>query len=72
VVVECTVDTAVPVFAGAFCVVVAPPDSGFTGCPELFPSAPLLGSGAPAGIPFADGVPLEVVGACVIAGGLFW
>jgi len=31
----------------------------------------LLGSGAAPGIPFADGVWLDVVAGCVIAGGLF-
>jgi len=40
--------------------------------PVFFPSAPLLGSGAAPGIPCADGVWLDVVGGCVMAGGLFW
>jgi hypothetical protein len=38
----------------------------------FFPSAPVLGSGAGPGMPLAVGVWLDVVGGCVMAGGLFW
>ena len=56
-------------FCGGFCGVGG---TGVTGLRStLRPSAPLLGSGAAPGIPFADGVWLDVVAGCVIAGGLF-
>ncbi len=57
-------------FCGGFC---GGAGTGVTGlrC-TFFPSAPELGSGAAPGMPCADGVPLDVVGGCVMAGGLFW
>jgi hypothetical protein len=57
-------------FCGGFCGVAGTGDTGLR--PTFFPSAAVLGSGAAPGMPFADGVWLDVVAGCVIAGGLFW
>lgn len=61
------------VVTGARSFIVVDGGVGDVGFPVMFfPSTPLLGWGAAAGMPCCVGVWLCFCGGCVIAGGAFW